>query len=71
MKQTQLLGVPSVNKTDLQALTLVGPHGTSLELDPLRLDNRLFILSKAANIASKKNLNLVFKTLLQNKILKQ
>ena len=35
-------GVPSVNRIDLRALTLVGPTGTSPVLDPLdvlRLDN--------------------------------
>ena len=37
-------GVPSVNRTDLQALTLAGPTDTSLELDSLAvlcLDNQL------------------------------
>ena len=39
-------GVPSVNRIDLRALTLVGPLGTSPVLDPLavlHLDNQLFI----------------------------
>ena len=39
-------GVPSVNRIDLWALTLVGPTGTSLVLDPLAVlcpNNRLFI----------------------------
>ena len=40
-------GVPSVNRTDLQALILVGPTDTSPVLDPLAvllLDNRLCMI---------------------------
>ena len=40
-------GVPSVNNTDLRALTLVGPTGKSQVLDPLAVicfNNRLYII---------------------------
>ena len=39
--------LPSMNETDIRALTLVGPTGKSLVLDPLtvlRLNNRLYML---------------------------
>ena len=43
------LGIPSVNRIDLRALTLAGPNGTSPVLDPLdvdvlRIDNQLCML---------------------------
>ena len=41
-------GVPSVNRIDLRALTLVGSTSTRQVLDPLaviHLDNRLFIIT--------------------------
>ena len=39
--------LPSLNETDIRALTLVGPTGKSLVLDPLtvlRLNNRQYML---------------------------